>query len=251
MSKEHLIGDWVRAVVDLSGWPGFYYRSRNHRPGRAARQTRYDRKQGHLGTRKLRRVCTRCNNEWLSDIQRAAIPILTPLIQGVWEDLSPSKAQIISTWAAMTVMNVDAAETMGGGVSPEERSYLHRESKPPDNWGIWIGRRTGGKGLGIIHCPILLGRSDASSPTDFGARNFQSMTIDIGQLLIHVVSMSPAFKRTDDVAYGIKFGVFPIFPEWGGDRLDWRTAPFLGTAEVEELAWFYLTGGGWRLIRPA
>lgn len=171
----------------------------------------------------------------MKKIQDDTRPILIPLITGVWERLDAAKGGKIATWAAMTVMNIDAADFGGSGVPGNERRWLHDNHIPPPNWMVWLGRRTGGEGLATYHRPFRAHQRGLPIPND-KARNSQITTVEIGQIVLHTLSMPPGLFSSDPIAYGRIFGVIPIFPAWGGDVLDWRYAPFLDRAAAQHLA---------------
>lgn len=135
----------------------------------------------------------------------------------------------------MTVMNIDAADFGGSGVPSAERRWLHAYRQPPPNWLVWLGRRTGGDGLATYHRPFKVHKRGSPIPND-KTRDSQITTVEIGQILLHALSMPAGLFGADPLDYGRVFGVIPIFPLWGGDILDWRYAPFLDSAAVQHLA---------------
>ena len=49
----------------------------------------------------------KCNNGWMSDLQKLAKPILLPLIQGESFLLTPKQQKIVAAWCTMSVMTSD------------------------------------------------------------------------------------------------------------------------------------------------
>src|SRR5712691_7894058 len=60
--------------------------------------------QGHMSTTKARVVCKRCNNGWMSRLEKKAKPILIPLIRGEKKTLDKESQKIVAAWIAKTVM---------------------------------------------------------------------------------------------------------------------------------------------------
>ena len=78
MSKEHVIAEWMQSIL-----PQFFPTKHNdYEFARTSPKTyvplRYWKRDGHPGTRKVRRVCTACNNGWMSALE----PILRLLVFG-------------------------------------------------------------------------------------------------------------------------------------------------------------------------
>jgi hypothetical protein len=87
------------------------------------------------------KVCTPCNNEWMSQFQQTAKPILGPMIDGRPADLSPTQQGIIARWASMTAITAEYAH--GQTVEEFRRRWLfeHQEA-PPNTWVFLLDART-------------------------------------------------------------------------------------------------------------
>lgn len=57
---------------------------------------------------RLADVCQECNRGWMSVIEEAAKPVLVPLMQGKATTLDTSAANIITTWAQLKAITLDA-----------------------------------------------------------------------------------------------------------------------------------------------
>jgi hypothetical protein len=97
------------------------------RPGDALSQT-------------ARVVCRRCNNEWMSELQSVAKPILLPLVLGEWGEISAKEREIVARWASMFNMVLDASEPTHEAIIPEQRHEFYQTQKPLPEWIIWVGR---------------------------------------------------------------------------------------------------------------
>lgn len=88
------------------------YRGNRQRRGSLPRDT--TEKKGHSRlSLVIRHPCVRCNSEWLSQLEMAASPILTPMIEGSDRNLSYLDARIIRTWATKTAMHIAYASERG------------------------------------------------------------------------------------------------------------------------------------------
>jgi hypothetical protein len=237
LSGEHIIADWVRKSVPRRGLEGGAGRTVKNSllsvsaksPGNA--ESSY--KNGHIGSHKIYNVCESCNNGWMKGIQDAAKPVIDPLMRGVWSGLNRNSSEMISSWVAMTVMNVDAAEERGGGIPQKDRYFLFSKKSPPPCMNIFIGRKTGGDEYLVTHCPMRVSQKGSPSPTKHTS---QITTLSIGQLVVHAYSFPDFIKPVNPFVYGQNFGVIPVYPIWMGDCLPWQTAPILTKDELNKLS---------------
>jgi hypothetical protein len=93
LTREHVIAKWLRQELRTQGW---VYEQRG--TGKA-------RKWNALAV-VLPRVCHRCNNELLADLEDRAKPILGPLLHGGSGSapilIDPSQQATLATWAVKT-----------------------------------------------------------------------------------------------------------------------------------------------------
>jgi len=150
----------------------------------------------------FRVACETCNNTWMSVIETTAKAFLTPLIKGEVTFVSPQIAQHLARWIALKVMVIDGASVAGERATPtfeqctREAFRATREVLP--GLRTWIGAAGGPKWrasftrhsgtMFLSPTPLL---ADELIPTG-PRRNIQSVTLGIGNLLLHVVSTSDA-----------------------------------------------------------
>lgn len=82
LSKEHIFSRWTYALVPAA--PNSTH-SRGHAVSSRTNRHLFDKVdvedyQGNLNTIRFRVVCKTCNNGWMSRLDNAVKPILTPLI---------------------------------------------------------------------------------------------------------------------------------------------------------------------------
>jgi hypothetical protein len=135
--------------------------------------------------------CQKCNNEWLSELEKRIKPLLLMLINGMPFTLSVDAQVLLATWAAKTIMAAEFFDPAKIAIPQDDRASLMRNLIPPKmGWWIWLA---GSQGLewrtGLYHfgARINLTPVDLETPDIV---NLQSTTIGIGQLLIHAVSTS-------------------------------------------------------------
>jgi len=72
-------------------------------------------------------VCVPCNTGWMSDIQKATKPIMTPLVDNHPTTLTPTGQAILGTWAGMT--GVTAEYACGTDVEEQRRRAIYQNSR--------------------------------------------------------------------------------------------------------------------------
>jgi hypothetical protein len=92
---EHIIPKWMSREFPNAKWELEDQLTKHVR-----KSTRYI----HLTTPL---PCPRCNNGWMSDLEKASKPILVPLMHGVTSILTPRDQIIIALWLVKTAMVYD------------------------------------------------------------------------------------------------------------------------------------------------
>jgi hypothetical protein len=77
---------------------------------------------------RLKAVCEKCNQGWMSDLEQRAEPILSPMINGVSTGLDRTTQQIVATWAVKTAMVLEHTLSAPHAIywSPNQRAALAR-----------------------------------------------------------------------------------------------------------------------------
>ena len=124
-------------------------------------------RSAYSGTVKL--VCRPCNNEWMSQLQNDAKPILLPLMNGERRALNRREQTILSAWITMFVMVAEFQVPDKVAIQPDARQRFKEALQPPEGTAIWLGMYTRQKWHGImIRSSIASGpkrRHKCSQPT--------------------------------------------------------------------------------------
>jgi hypothetical protein len=86
-----------------------------------------------------RAVCADCNGGWMAHLEATARPLLSPMINGLPQAMTPEEQHLISRWAVKTATMLLYATQPPTGVSSQHRSCLF-EGKIPPNTGIWLAK---------------------------------------------------------------------------------------------------------------
>lgn len=84
-------------------------------------------------------VCGGCNHGWMADLEAAASPLLSPLINGESLAMPPDAQDLVSRWAVKTAIMFLYATQPPVGASSEHRASLFG-GQIPANTGIWLGK---------------------------------------------------------------------------------------------------------------
>lgn len=137
---------------------------------------------------KVNCVCSEdCNSGWMSELEIAVQPILSPMIRdGGQTLLSKEQQQLLAAWACKTVMVFEFTSAEPAFYTFAERDELRRTMSPPAvHMSVLIGRYVTGSFMGIafgrrvdfdlrVDDQLVRGRADYSS-------------ISLGQLVVQVV----------------------------------------------------------------
>lgn len=169
---------------------------------------------------KVKAPCETCNNGWMSQLEFAVGPILTPMIRsGFPVNLTADAQSLIAAWATKTAM---MCEYLGSPEHPryftaDERRWLMEKHRPPDDVYVWI-----------CHCRpphAVQGSNLHLAPTGAigGDATAYLATHAIGQFAFQVFAYRRLVAETNYVR--IRKGpwekcLFPIWPK-NDESLEW------------------------------
>ena len=127
LTKEHVFPDWLNSV-----YPKRLYNKRERfrafDPSKQADQVVFEFARIHQGgpaNRKVRVVCSECNNGWMALLQERAKPVLIPLIRGDTCRVDPDVQRLTATWAAVMGSTAEYIERDAPpAIAPLDRDYL-------------------------------------------------------------------------------------------------------------------------------
>jgi hypothetical protein len=200
LSKEHIWPAWTHKIIPRES------KGKNVRvaakvnfpnPKLVVTEMR-DERQGSVNTLQIRVVCrTHCNNGWMSTLEKQVKPILTPLILGQPVILGEHEQKILATWIAKTTMVFEfARHRIDVSSSPVQRQHVMKNKEPPHGWNIWIGHYRGEKWKTAAirkSAALEVVRGEPAISKTSNARNTQSVTFGIGELIVNLVATSIPF----------------------------------------------------------
>jgi hypothetical protein len=214
ISKEHVFPDWLKELfprdADTTHTATHFDWPKNFITKVPIEKRKY--RQGHVGAQKVRVVCERCNNGWLSALEEHTKPILLPLISGENCNLPLNSQTALATWAVKTSMTAEYLRPRDKGITQDERTWLMEYQVPPLNWFVWIATYDDEtwQNLRIYQ---NRGRLDDTPVSDASRAKYyiQSTTFGIGHVLF--LTISSTFPEIGDKFTGREVdGLIQIWP---------------------------------------
>jgi hypothetical protein len=142
-SREHLWGAWIYArknfgplKISIAGSPE---------------------KVINNAEQKIKTVCGKCNNGWMSDLEAQNIPLIGCLMQDIPAPLDASQQSLLAVWAIKTAMVLDSVKGRKKSLfyQRSECVAMREHHKVPERTRIWIGRSSVG-GLGAYGTDLAI-----------------------------------------------------------------------------------------------
>lgn len=144
VTKQHMFPDWLSSVLPREE---DYHSQATYNISMAKNSAiinpNFQKKRGHVGTRKIRKVCKKCNSGWMSILEMKAKPFLTKMILNEDINLDKNIKEIISIWIIMTSIVAEYTDLPHQAIPFGDRISLMSSQKDYPNWQIWIGRYKG------------------------------------------------------------------------------------------------------------
>jgi hypothetical protein len=185
----------------------------------AARPRRSEKiRQGHAGSRKPRNTCGDCNGGWMSRLENAAIPFMTPVMLGQACIVAPFAQRFIAALLCLITIRVEFLHRSTQAVPVEDRVWLMNKFEPPPNWKIWLARYGGDRAHEhwCRHHGIEIASSLDERDGPYTC-NTQVTTLVLGKLCAHIFSSTV----WDDFAGYEGVHLTPIWPP-SNLHIDWR-----------------------------
>ena len=94
-------------------------------------------------------VCARCNNTWMNDVDKAALPYLAEMIRGRPTTLGPSAQAKVAAWIAKVAVTSRPAHLPFGSqktpapIAKAWTDWLYTHHTPLPDWHVWLARYDG------------------------------------------------------------------------------------------------------------
>lgn len=137
-SKEHLWPQWMHDYLKLDK-SNKNIREENTFLWKDQVDKKKLERQGHLVTTKLRVVCKKCNNGWMSILEDKAKPVFLRIFKNEGVVLNREEQNLLSRWIAMKVITGEHAGNDIHVTPEEDRNLLMLKNIIPEYFAIYIG----------------------------------------------------------------------------------------------------------------
>jgi hypothetical protein len=221
LTGEHLFAEWVYKLFHESEIT--IYDEETIRPLRS-----WKRKwtPNSRGGEKTNQVCGDCNHGWMSRIEEAARPVLTPMIEGRATDLSEQDQLTIVSWLTKTAFVLELTRSKESPIVFDDthRSHFRQSLAPPPTSYIWLGATTSPRtaSFNSNHPQMHTQRSDTPGRTVTYQGFVATITVGhfLGQFFWLGVALPPGAMlelnfRSDAGGRGWDDRIIPIWPLGG------------------------------------
>ncbi len=188
-SKEHIWPEWIHPVLTDVKSTSHNRHTTTKWPSGIERRDGPTNRQGGVKTIKVRCVCTRCNNGWMSKVEGTVRPFLGRMAAG--EDnilLDGDQILALAKWCTLKFLLIEHASS-DVAVTPRADCLAFKTlGVIPPYFRIYVGNHASKHQTGLMrHSHTLaLSRAGPRPPLEGTAKNIQTTTILLGRLFIHL-----------------------------------------------------------------
>jgi hypothetical protein len=144
--------------------------------------TKWKYQQGALGNARLKIVCKKCNNEWMSAIEAHAKEYMMQLINHTSIRITDDIKTKLSAWVMLMTIMYEYTQLSTKTIKREDRLHLMETlTVPTENWEIWVANTDSSVSKRRLYHDAgqLSLSSDVQSASDIPKCNVQTTLIGI------------------------------------------------------------------------
>lgn len=183
LTKEHVLPDWLAEVVPK---PDSATRTVGVAPQAKSNP-------GRLFTDTVRCVCSTCNSGWMSDLEVAAMPLITPLLRGEITALGEDAQRTLALWAVKTAI-IACHLRPSIPVVRDHAESLRSNLEPPANCFVWIAHQQEHHLASFRRYPLAFHLNREPLPGVEGSPSFPINPLDINGYAVTVGVEQFAFQ---------------------------------------------------------
>lgn len=241
LTKEHVWPNWLKNVLeeDDSNTRGNYLINTDFLDNNVIEITpNYIKRNGKTLNHTLKIVCEDCNNNWMSQIESKAKPILESLILNKPIVLNRSQQKFIIQWAILRTIISEYTDQPTKAITAKERKTFYQTNEGPANWYVWIAKKKSNSETWPVYHHIAIkgayqqrgGFLLNKSPY---AYNTQSSYFGLGECIIYTFSWpieTLRYRVTNDWAKKM----ISLHPN-ENYQINWPDVPCMNDIEVDDL----------------
>lgn len=159
-------------------------------------------RQGKVITKKIRVVCSECNNGWMSALEEKVKPIIASFLIGHFHKLNKEQITNLSFWVAVKAIVGEHAEDQMALTPNNDRYLVWKSQVIPEYFNIFVGIHSSEtKAAYVRHSTtvsLTMGGLNPPLPLDI-RRNLQTVSFLVGPLFFHVIAARVAGFNIENV----------------------------------------------------
>jgi hypothetical protein len=189
-------------------------------------------KPGTTFTKKIRVVCRKCNNGWMSDLETDTKPILSKLIATQNHVLEKQEIEQLIKWITLKVLVLEHSQRKDAVTPFFERKAFKESFRMPSNFRIWIAKCGVSGWEGTFWRDASTVSTNEELPATGIDKNIHSITFGFGDLLVHVIHTSLKDLKIDlDVS--VPDCIYSLYPY--SSPISWPPSKSLSSDEAHRL----------------
>lgn len=88
-------------------------------------------------------ICKKCNNGWLSDVERDAKRHIEAMVNGETVSLNTNEQALVATWAGLKAILVRYSHSPPPPIDREWLEWVYKHRSVPEEWFVWVGKYDG------------------------------------------------------------------------------------------------------------
>ena len=184
-SNEHVFPQWLGKRLDYPSSQSIINRRVMKLTDGELRYVKIPKSTNHhISAVTTRKVCKKCNGEWLSQIESNTIPAYDKFRS--IQSLDQHEQRTLACWAYLVALKWDLMEKQVSGYTPSHYSEFYIQKSPHDNTRVWIGTAES-DAVECFHRTVAA----MEEITDPKINNIRSTTLKIGTVVMYVLTHEP------------------------------------------------------------
>lgn len=238
-SREHVRADWLKPFVSSNSLNHMEYFEAVTLYG--SRSTTKHR-SGDPMSRRVKYVCTACNNGWMGTLQERAKPLVLSMFANTPLALTSEQQRVLSAWISMSAIAADKTNLETSVVRRADGAALRSSQASPLHWRIFVGLALAPVAGSQFEQLALAISTDADAieadAKKEGPLNAKFSTFTVGVLVCHCIVMPPKLLPVStDLAYLSDFSdeLSELMPH-GTCSISWPPKRLLEQERIDLLA---------------
>lgn len=191
LSKEHFWPEWLAPHLPPAV-PNSHISELHSAEGKQRRSLeRRSERPGGVHTKKIRAVCSTCNNGWMSALESKAKPVILSLINRSGVVVTESAAKDLALWITVKAIVGEHATSKAALTTEADRALVFKLQQVPSYFRIFVAYHDLDAKVAYFRHSTTVSRSPRgpTPPLPVGiSRNIQTVTFLVGSLCIYVTA---------------------------------------------------------------